>query len=84
MSDPHEIIPISFSMQEVHDEYWKLKTKKYFVQTRSQTKIGATVLPKEHGTDIGLDPNLRPEVSHNKGTNYTITIICSHWVKRRN
>ena len=55
-SNPHEIIPISFSLRRVlHENYCKLddmiettklKTDKFLVQTRSQTKSSGVKLPK--------------------------------------
>ena len=35
--------------------------EKYFSQTKSQTKTSGTVLPKVHGIDKGVDPNLEQE-----------------------
>ena len=40
--------------------YTKTK-KRYLIQTRSQTKINGTILPKVHGIDKGVNPNVRPE-----------------------
>ena len=64
-SDPHEIIPISFNMQEVlHARYYNIlenEQKRYLIETRSQTKTSGTVLPKVHGVDKGVDPNVQPE-----------------------
>ena len=49
-SDPHEIIPLSFNMQNVlHTRYYNINEKerrKYLVQTRSQAKTSCTILPK--------------------------------------
>ena len=64
-SDPHEIIPISFNMQNVlHTRYYNINEKeqgKYFIQTRSQAKTSDTILPKVHDIDKGIDTNVRPE-----------------------
>ena len=63
-SNPHKIIPISFSLRRVlHENYYKLdvmiettklETNKYMVQTRSQTKSSCVKLPEMHGIDKGL------------------------------
>ena len=39
-SNPHEIIPISFTMHNLlHEKYYNIgKTEKYLVQTQSQTR----------------------------------------------
>ena len=62
-SDPHEIIPVSFNMQEVlHTRYYnihEIEQKRYLIQTRSQAKPSGTVLPKEHGIETGVDPNVQ-------------------------
>ena len=64
-SDPHEIIPISFNMQEVlHARYYNIhenEWKRYLIQTRSKAKMRGTVLPKVPGIDKGVDPNVQPE-----------------------
>ena len=45
--DPHEVVPISFNMQEVlHAKYYNIHEndeEKYLVQTNSQTKTSGTV-----------------------------------------
>ena len=64
-SNSHEIIPISFNMQNIlQSRYYNIsegKEGKYFVQTRSHAKSSGLTLPKEHGIDKGIDPNIRPE-----------------------
>ena len=60
-SNPHEIIPISFSLRRVlHENYYKLdnmmetakiETDKCLVQTRSQTKSSGVIVPEVHGVD---------------------------------
>ena len=70
-SNPHEIIPISFSLRRVlHENYYtldnmtetaKIETDKYLVQTRSQTKSSRVIVPEVHGVDKGLNPHIKPE-----------------------
>ena len=64
-SNPHEIIPISFDMQNiVQSKYYNIgerKEGKYLVQTRPQAKSSGITLPEVHGIDKGIDPNIRPE-----------------------
>ena len=70
-SNPHEIIPISFSLKKaLHDNYYKLDnlaentkivTDKYMVQTRSQAKSTGIKVPEVHGIDKGLIPHVKPE-----------------------
>ena len=70
-SNPHEIIPISFSLRSVlHENYCKLddmketakiETDKYLVQTRSQTKSSRVKVPEVHGVDKGLIQHVKPE-----------------------
>ena len=52
-SKPHEIIPISFDLQEV------LKEK--YIQSRSGTQKSGITVRKIHGHDKSLLPNLKPE-----------------------
>ena len=64
-SNPHEIIPISFNMQNVLlSRYYIInerKEGKYLVQTRLQAKSSGITLPELHAVDKGLDPNILPE-----------------------
>ena len=70
-SNPHEIIPISFSLRAVlHENYnriddmkedGKLEADKYLVQTRSQTKSSDVTIPKVHGAGKCLNPHVKPE-----------------------
>ena len=64
-SNPHEIIPIKFNMQNMlYTRYYNInesKQGKYLVQTRSQTKTSGIILPKVHSIEKGIDPNIRPE-----------------------
>ena len=63
-SNPHEIIPISFNMQNVlHTRYYNIKEKeqgKCLVQ-KSQAKTSGIILPEVHDIDRGVDPNVRPK-----------------------
>ena len=58
-SNPHEIIPISFSMHKVlHQNYYNIEN--YLVQTRSQARSSGIKLPEVHGMGKNLDPNMTP------------------------
>ena len=66
-SDPHEIIPISFTLKGLIDNHFyqinntnetrQPNTSKYLIQTRSQAKSGGIKIPEIHGTNKGLDPH---------------------------
>ena len=63
-SNPHEIIPISFNMQNVlHSRYYNINEGKkgniYFRQ--SQAKSSGITLQEVHGVDKGKHPNILPE-----------------------
>ena len=64
-SDPHEIIPISFNMQEkLHTRYNNIHENDkniHLIQMRSQSKTNGTVLPKVHGVHKGVNLNVHPE-----------------------
>ena len=63
VSNPHEIIPISFNMHKVLQEnYYKIDS--YLVQTRSQARSDGIKLPEVHGTIKNFDPNINPEKQH--------------------
>ena len=53
-SNPQEIIPISFGLQEVLQE-------NYYIQTRSGAHKEGITLGKIHGYDKSLIPYLKPE-----------------------
>ena len=67
-SNPHELIPISFSLRDQVSDYFyridneiKLPRKdKYLVQTRSQVRSSGIRLPEIHGANKGLDPHMQP------------------------
>ena len=67
-SNPHELIPISFTLSsqmdshlyQITNEKDQLKTDRYSVQTRSQVKASGIKLPEVHGTDKSLDTRVRP------------------------
>ena len=59
-SNQHEIIPISFNMQNIlQSEYYNIE--KYLVQTRSQATSSGISLPEVHGAGKGLDAYILPE-----------------------
>ena len=67
-SNPHELIPISFSLKDqVSDYFYRFdnenslpKKDKYLVQTRSQVRSSGIRLPEIHGANKSLDPRLQP------------------------
>ena len=63
--NPHEIIPISFIMQNLlQTRYYNIGEKKqgkYLDLTRSQAKSSGIILPKLCGIDKGIDPIIRLE-----------------------
>ena len=67
-SNPHELIPISFSLRDKVSDYFyhidnesKLPRKdKYLVQTRSQVRASGIRVPEIHGANKGLDPHVQP------------------------
>ena len=63
VSNPHEIIPISFNMHKVlHENYYNIKN--YLVQTRFQAKSSGIKLLEVHGMGKNLDFNIKPEKQH--------------------
>ena len=63
VSNPHEIIPISFNMYNVlYETYYKIETKDwYLVQTQSQTKVAGITLLTVHGARKALTTKVLPE-----------------------
>ena len=67
-SNPHELIPISFSLKDqVSDYFYHIDNEnnlprkdKYLVQTRSQVRSNGIRLPGIHGANKGLDPHAQP------------------------
>ena len=72
-SNPHEIIPLSFSLRNIlHESYHRLNNMteltdfgvdKYMVQTRAQAKSSGTKLPEVHGAKKDLIPHMKTERS---------------------
>ena len=65
-NNPHEIIPISFSLRRVlHENYYRLndltETDKYLVQMKVPSKIKWYKVPEVHSVDKGLIPHIKPE-----------------------
>ena len=66
-SNPHEIIPISFTIRsqvdnhfyQINNEIDQSKTDKYLVQTRSQAKSSGIKVLEIHGANKGLNPHLK-------------------------
>ena len=68
-SNPHEIIPISFTLKSLIDNHFyqinntnvisQPETNKYLIQTRSQTKSGGIKVLEIHGANKGLDPHIK-------------------------
>ena len=67
-SNPHELIPISFSLKsQVSNYFYHIDNEvimpgkdKYLVQTRSQVRSSGIRLPEIHGANKGLDPHAQP------------------------
>ena len=68
-SNPHELIPISFSLKDqVSDYFYRIenefnlpKKNKYLVQTRSQVKTSGIRLPEIHGVNKGTPTHPIPK-----------------------
>ena len=66
-SNPHEIIPISFSLKslienhfyQINNEINQPKTNKYLIQTRSQAKSSGIKVPEIHSANKGLNPHVK-------------------------
>ena len=67
-SNPHELIPISFSLRDqvstyfyhIENENILPRKDKYLVQTRSHVRSSGIRLPEIHGANKGLDPHMQP------------------------
>ena len=67
-SNPHEHIPISFTLRSQVDNHFycidnkinQPKNDRYLVQTRSQVKSSGIKLPEIHGANKRLDPHVQP------------------------
>ena len=67
-SNPHELIPISFSLKSqasnhfyhIGNEVIVPRRDKYLVQTESQVRSSGIRLPEIHGANKGLDPHVQP------------------------
>ena len=67
-SNPHELIPISFSLKsQVSNYFYHIdneviipRNDKYLVQTRSQVKSSGIRLPEIHGAKKELNPHIQP------------------------
>ena len=70
-SNPHEIIPISFTLKCLSHEHFyqfnnmtgisETETNKYLIQTRSQVKSSGIKVPEIHGVNKGINPHVKPE-----------------------
>ena len=68
-SNPHELIPISFSLKDQVSDYFYCidnennlpRKDKYLVQTRSQARSSGIKLLEIHGVNKGINPHLKPE-----------------------
>ena len=67
-NDPHELIPISFTLRSQVDNHFhridnkinQPKNDRYLVQTRSQVKSNGIKLPEIHGANKSLNPHVQP------------------------
>ena len=70
-SDPHEIIPISFTLKSLSCEHFyqfnnttrssETEMNKYLIQTRSQAKSSGIKVPEIHGVNKEINPHVKPE-----------------------
>ena len=70
-TDPHEIIPISFTLKSLSREHLyqfnsttgisETETNKYLIQMKSQAKSSNIKVPEIHGMNKGLNPHVKPE-----------------------
>ena len=66
-SNPHEIIPISFTLKslvgnqfyQINNEINQPETSKYLIQTRSQAKSSGIKIPEIQGMNKGLNPHVK-------------------------
>ena len=67
-SNPHEIIPISFSIRNIlHEKYYNIGiSEKYLVQMWSQTKSSGIKLLEVHDVSRNWDPSIQPEKQNNR------------------
>ena len=67
-SNPHEIIPISFTLRsqvdnhfyQINNETDQPKTNEYLLKTRSQVKSSGIKILEIHGANKGLNPHVKP------------------------
>ena len=70
-SNPHEIIPISFTLKSlVHEHFYQFnsmtginetETNKYLIKTRSQAKSSGIKVIEIHGVNKKINPHVKPE-----------------------
>ena len=65
-TDPHEIISILFNIHSIlASQYYTISSniaETYKVQSTSATKADGAQMPKVHGVDKAVNPNLKPEI----------------------
>ena len=88
ISNPHEVIPISFNMRNIlHHRYYNIrkvqKGDKYLLQTRSKPTSSGITLPEIHGIDKGINPHVRPEKQTLKPITVTPETKTPTWNKPR-
>ena len=84
-SNPHELIPISFSLKsQVSDHFYHINNEaivprndRYLVQTRSQVRSSGIRLLEIHGVNKGLDPHAN-QVSRRHFLFRPLTKECLH------
>ena len=85
-SNPHELIPISFSLKsQVSDYFYCIDNEinlprkdKYLVQTRSQVRSSGIRLLEIHGAHKGLDPHACNQVNKSHFLFKPLTKECPH------
>ena len=84
-SNPHEIIPLSFTLKSLLGNHFyqidnmnaisQPETKKYLLQTRSQTNSSGIKIQEIHGMNKGLDPHVKPRRQRSLPTLPTHSIL---------
>ena len=87
-SNPHEVIPISFSLRRVLCENYyrfdnltetpKMEVDKYLVQTRSQTKSSGIKVSEVYSINTGLILHIKPEHQKTVVAPTTHPTPCTH------
>ena len=69
----------------LHANYYNIHEhvqKRYLIQTKSQARTSGIILPRVHGLDKGVDPNIQPEKQIIRPVVSYMTIPCFDSLKR--